>query len=277
MTNISIDEFYKTNQVPKDFDETLYSATYPETKGFYQPYCEDNGIDEKHRLYFHYAHYVLTKGQITKPDINRYNIPNISLVVCVKNRYNPLKIALQSWINQVSIKEILIIDWDSQDIDPNYLSNLDNRIRIIKFEDKKYFHISKAYNIAIREAKYDHIIKADVDYIFNGYYQLEHWLNLNWEKEFLTGYSGWRFLHMEFGFLKCLNGMIISKKQHILNAGMYDERFANYGQEDEHLYKRLEQQNLKRILMPVYPNIVPIYHNPHEDYHRVEYYKNKNL
>ena len=277
MTNISIDDFYKTNQVPKDFDETLYSVTYPETKGFYQPYCDDNGIDEKHRLYFHYANYVLTKDQITKPDISNYNIPDISLVVCVKNRYNPLKIALQSWINQTAIKEIVIIDWDSQDIDSNYLSGLDDRIRIIRFEDKEYFHISKVYNIAIKEAKHDYIIKADVDYIFNGYYQLQHWLNLNWEKQFLTGYSGWHFLDLDFGFFKYLNGMIICKKQHILNAGMYDERFTNYGQEDEDLYKRLQQQNIERVLMPVYPNIVPVYHNPHEDYHRVEHYKNKEI
>ena len=277
MTNIIIEDFYKTNQVPKDFDETLYSAIYPETKGFYQPYCDDNGIDEKHRLYFHYANYVLNKNQITKPDISNYIIPDISLVVCVKNRFNQLKISIQSWINQKAIKEIVIIDWDSQDIDSNYLSGLDDRIKIIRFEDKEYFHIAKAYNIAIKEAKYNYIIKADVDYIFNVYYQLEHWLNLNWEKQFLTGYSGWRFLHMDFGFLKYLNGMIISKKQHILDAGMYDERFTNYGQEDEDLYNKLQQQNIERVLMPVYPNIVPVYHNPHEDYHRVEHYKKKEI
>ena len=106
---------------------------------------------------------------------------------------------------------------------------------------------------------------------------MQHWLNLNWEKQFLTGYSGWHFLDLDFGFFKYLNGMIICKKQHILNAGMYDERFTNYGQEDEDLYKRLQQQNIERVLMPVYPNIVPIYHNPHEDYHRVEHYKNKGI
>ena len=54
---LDIIDFYKTNKINSSFDEILYKKTYPETDTFYQPYCKDNSIDEKHRLYFHYCSY----------------------------------------------------------------------------------------------------------------------------------------------------------------------------------------------------------------------------
>ena len=49
--------FYQSHKINKDFDEILYQSRYPETLGFYQPYCNENNIDDKHRLYFHYHLY----------------------------------------------------------------------------------------------------------------------------------------------------------------------------------------------------------------------------
>jgi lipopolysaccharide biosynthesis protein len=57
MITTSIKEFYQTNNVLEDFDEIFYQKEYPETKDFYQPYCKNNNIDDRHRLYFHYYHY----------------------------------------------------------------------------------------------------------------------------------------------------------------------------------------------------------------------------
>jgi hypothetical protein len=54
---LDINEFYKVNRLNHSFDEILYKQAYPETDSFYQPYCRDNFIDEKHRLYFHYHLY----------------------------------------------------------------------------------------------------------------------------------------------------------------------------------------------------------------------------
>ena len=54
---LDIIDFYKTNKINGSFDEILYKKAYPETDAFYQPYCKDNSIDEKHRLYFHYCSY----------------------------------------------------------------------------------------------------------------------------------------------------------------------------------------------------------------------------
>jgi hypothetical protein len=52
---ISIEEFYKTNIVSEDFDENFYQNQYPDTRDYYQPYCIDNNIDDKHRLFYHYV------------------------------------------------------------------------------------------------------------------------------------------------------------------------------------------------------------------------------
>ena len=51
--NADIVTFYKNNKINNNFDEVLYKVVYPETIDFYQPYCRDNSIDDKHRLYFH--------------------------------------------------------------------------------------------------------------------------------------------------------------------------------------------------------------------------------
>jgi translation initiation factor 2 beta subunit (eIF-2beta)/eIF-5 len=51
---ISIEEFYQENTVCLNFNKDFYSYRFPDTKDFYQPYCKDQGIDDQHRLYYHY-------------------------------------------------------------------------------------------------------------------------------------------------------------------------------------------------------------------------------
>ena len=54
---ISIEEFYQSNDIDESFDEQAYQEKHPETLAFYQPYCQQNNIDNKHRLYYHYSIY----------------------------------------------------------------------------------------------------------------------------------------------------------------------------------------------------------------------------
>lgn len=54
---ISIEDFYKNHTIASDFDENFYQKKYPETIDFYQPYCRENNIDDRHRLFFHYFIY----------------------------------------------------------------------------------------------------------------------------------------------------------------------------------------------------------------------------
>ncbi len=269
-----INKFYQVFTVDQDFDEVTYQQKYPEVKDFYQPACKQNGVDDKHRLYFHWYVYKKNQLTITKPVFNSYDLPNLSLLVGIKNRFNQLKVSVQSWINQKAIDEIVIVDWDSDDLDANYLKSLSSKIKLIRYKDKQNYHISKVINESIKNTNHEYIIKADVDYVFNGYYQLNEWLDINWDTEFMTGSSKWTDA-TNLGFLKYLNGLLICKKQHILDVGMYDESYANYGGEDSNLYNRLQEKGLTRKFMPFTDNIIPVYHNPHSDYKRVEFYKDK--
>lgn len=67
--NLDIVDFYSTNLINHSFDEIWYKKIYPETEAFYQPYCKDNSIDDKHRLYFHY--YLYGKQTKTNNSFNR--------------------------------------------------------------------------------------------------------------------------------------------------------------------------------------------------------------
>ena len=50
----SIEYFYATHTLIDDFDVDFYTRNYPDTKNFYQPYCRNQNIDDKRRLYFHW-------------------------------------------------------------------------------------------------------------------------------------------------------------------------------------------------------------------------------
>ena len=105
MNNISIDEFYTNNTIPKEFDEEFYSNQYPEVEDFYQPYCKDNGFTERQRLYFHWVNY--GKHNFYLPyehyeDVKEYDpnilFENISVVVSCKDREQMLSVSLRSWL-----------------------------------------------------------------------------------------------------------------------------------------------------------------------------------
>lgn len=58
----NIEEFYEQNNIDTSFDPKFYESIYPETKGFYQPHCRQNNIDDNHRLFYHYKNYGIYGG-----------------------------------------------------------------------------------------------------------------------------------------------------------------------------------------------------------------------
>lgn len=69
-----IRDFFKSHSVDTDFDEVFYEKEYPETKGFYQPFCEKNGISDRQRLFYHFKLYGLgrfkNQSQKEQPKLN---------------------------------------------------------------------------------------------------------------------------------------------------------------------------------------------------------------
>jgi len=59
---INIKDFYLDNDIDPDFNEIFYESAYPSVKDFYQPYCSNNNIDNRDRLFFHYAIYGVYYG-----------------------------------------------------------------------------------------------------------------------------------------------------------------------------------------------------------------------
>jgi glycosyltransferase involved in cell wall biosynthesis len=199
-------------------------------------------------------------------------LPPLSLTVGIKNRYEQLKVSLMSWTLQESIEEILIIDWDSNDIDYQELQQIDDRIRIVKIPNQPLYNHSQVLNTCIKYAKNNHILKMDVDYIFNPYIKLNQWLDIDWEREFMAGSWNQNTLDNKLGFIEHLNGFMCVHKKHIQNIGGYNENFTGYGWEDCELYIRLQKESgLVKIIPPISSNFVPIYHNPHMDNIRTKY------
>lgn len=79
--------FYAENNVDPKFDHVYYRNKYPETNGYYQPFCKLNGISEQARLYFHWhlygskADYDMFKPDVTKALESIENQENIGDVI----------------------------------------------------------------------------------------------------------------------------------------------------------------------------------------------------
>lgn len=141
----------------------------------------------------------------------------IGIVTACMNRKNMLNVSLQSWLNFEEISEIIIVDWSSKN-SLKKLETIDERIKVIRVEEKEYFNIGEAFNIGFKNATADKILKMDVDYILNPYFNLfksdvkltkNTFITGNWEDQvkdnkmgFMVYLNGFIYLHRE-NFLKC--------------------------------------------------------------------------
>ena len=226
------------------------------------------------------------KGDITKISLSAENMflyntedtdYEYSVVTAVMNRDNILKSSIHSWLLKDEIKEIVIVDWSSKSFDKEYFTKLDKRIKVVTVEGEEHFHLSKAYNVAIKETTYPYVMKLDVDYFLNPYNNLKDWIYYDFDRCFLTGHWQLKSQDNEMGFIQYLNGFVICKKEFLENVNMYDGNKHGYGWDDDQLYSKLEKLGLERVLVESIPNESPIFHIPHHDNRRGENYKNKNI
>jgi tetratricopeptide (TPR) repeat protein len=212
---------------------------------------------------------------ISKDSPSSFSIPNLSAIVGVKNRASILKVSIHSWLLKREIKELIIVDCSSDDLDARDFESLDNRIKVVRLNNREHFNLSEVLNVGIQHCKHEHIIKLDVDYILNPYTDLWDWLTINWDSQFLTGDWKLESLDNSLGFLGYLNGFLCVKKQYLIEAGCYRGNQFGYGYEDCDLYSRLEKLGLKRKIINFSKNHIPVIHTPHGDYHRTAYCQEK--
>jgi len=200
-----------------------------------------------------------------------------SVVTVTKNRFNILKSSINSWLIQEEVKEVVVVDYGSDDFDEKYMKELDQRVKVIRVESE-YFNLSKAYNIALENAEYDNILKLDVDYFINPYFQINEWMSFNLDNAFVTGNWEHKEKDNSMGFLEYLNGLLICKRKHLEQAGNYDGNKHGYGWDDCDLYIRLRDKcGLSRMMVNFRTNYAPIFHIPHLDFERTKFYKEKDI
>lgn len=219
---------------------------------------------------------------------------NVSVICACKNRYEPLSISLQSWLLFKEIKEIIIVDWSS-DEPISHLTKLDPRIKVITVPNKKYFNQPQPLNLAVSIATGDRILKFDVDHVMNPYWNFFEDYVID-EETFASGESSYKspeyvdqsgasmvdFGSMQFNdivdycnsyseYYKSLYGMLYITKENFLKSGGYNEDLGEfYGFEDTELCMRLRLMNLNHRKMDY---DFRLFHIPHPDTKRIEYFK----
>lgn len=104
----NISEFYKDNKIDDDFDEIEYKILHPQANNFYQPYCKQNNIDDRHRLFYHYYFYGIRSKILKLPKLSLSG--TVSLVLLNWQRTNLLKNALNKYVKYNIIKDIVVVN-----------------------------------------------------------------------------------------------------------------------------------------------------------------------
>jgi hypothetical protein len=218
---------------------------------------------------------------------------NVSVICACKNRYDALRVSLNSWLAFDEIKEIIIVDWNS-DEPINHLTKLDKRIKIIRVNDEKYFNQPQPLNLAATIATGDYILKMDCDYILNPYllffdeYKIDHNSFLCGQDSYECKHEYWdenlkayainfhqmdvdemmKYQHSYSPFYKYLTGLCFVTRENFWKVGGYDERMGKYyAYEDDQMTKRLSMMGLEcKKLNQDYHAI----HIPHPDKKRYE-------
>jgi FkbM family methyltransferase len=217
--------------------------------------------------------------------------PNVSLICVCKNRLESLRVSLSSWLLFDPIKEIIIVDWDSEE--PIHdLTQLDPRIKVIRANNKKYFNLAQPLNLAASQATGDYILKVDTDYIINPYYNFFESYSVD-ETCFVSGahdspdlvygpdQNGEYTIDMaknEFmnvvDYVNCfsqyfryLRGMLYVSRENFLKVNGYNESIDTYGFEDGDIETKLKSLGLTHKKISYDHSLI---HIPHSDKKRIE-------
>ena len=89
----------------------------------------------------------------------------VSIATACMNRQANLMLCLPSWL-ALPVEKIIIVDWSSDQpvgamIRKKYTTD---RIVVITVKGQHFWHLTKAFNLAISACKSSHVLKLDCDY-----------------------------------------------------------------------------------------------------------------
>lgn len=212
---------------------------------------------------------------------------SISVITACKNRGKALSISIASWIQFDEVDEIIAVDWSSEEpID--FLTNISEKIKIIKVQGEKYFNQPQPLNLAASMSNGKYILKLDSDTIINPYYNFfnNHKVDNN---SFITGISesNLNIFHNEkvekterSAFLDPLWGTLFLTRDNYFKVGGYNENMDEYAAwEDNEIVERLIILGLNHKKINLKSKT--LFSIPHSSKERVENFKaykeNKNL
>ncbi|QPN62669.1 glycosyltransferase family 2 protein [Synechococcus sp. CBW1004] len=161
----------------------------------------------------------------------------LSIVTVVMNRLAHL-LDTAPRLSEWSVhREHLILDWSSDPPISRQSLPDDSRIRLVRVEGERLWHLTRAYNLAFRLAREPLILKLDADC----------WID--------DPSSSW-WPRLEAGSYQRsatgggLNGIVLIRRQDFLAVGGFHEGLQGYGHDDKDLYGRLDR-DLNGAALPV--------------------------
>lgn len=222
---------------------------------------------------------------------------NVSLICACKNRKKALYVSLSSWLLFEEIKEIIVVDWSSdEDETINEITELDERIKVVSVLNEKYFNQPQPLNLAAKFATQDYILKVDCDYILNPYYNFFESYKID-DKKFISGQPNLKnpevlvdgsdipiidknnlsiyeirdYVNLYSDYFRYLRGLLLVSRKNFEKVGGYDENFGTYyAYEDDDICDRLELIGISKTRINYDHNLI---HIPHSDYKRIENFK----
>lgn len=195
---------------------------------------------------------------------------SISLICTCKNRIKPLLVSLSSWLLCEEIKEIIIIDWSSDEPIKN-ITNLDPRIKRIRVNGQEFFNLPQPLNLALKFCTQEDVIKVDSDYIFNPYWNFFESYSID-ETSFVSGDANAE--HTDYSvrpYFKYLRGTLYVKRKFLEEVGGWNENMGEYyGGDDGEIENRLELYGLTKKKLNLDYTLI---HIPHSNKDRVLNFK----
>jgi hypothetical protein len=189
----------------------------------------------------------------------------VSIITACKNREFSLRVSLMTWMQFKEVSEIIITDWSS-DKSLNYLTEWDERIKVISVPDQKHYNQPQPLNIAASIATSQKILKLDNDHILNPYYNFFKDYKIN-ETSFITGKND-----KSDDVYKGLFGMLYVYRKSFWSVGGYNEEFGQYySYEDDDMMHRLQLSGLEMKM--IIPETHRMIHMPHPNHKRTEHFE----
>ncbi|MDB4766365.1 galactosyltransferase-related protein [bacterium] len=195
--------------------------------------------------------------------MNHTNIklqPGVTVISAVKNRSHPLRYSIPSWLSDPLVRQLILVDWDSDTPLWETLSRYDipgwpdRRTMIIRVVDQPHWQMGKAINLGMKLARHSTTFKVDADVVLVD--RLSKTVPTE-RRSFVAGhYLGIPLLNVNY-----LYGTIFLATRDFRYINGYDERFDQYGSEDTDLYDRLKTSGLSRLRFEQNQ----LYHLPHSN------------